>query len=151
MLIREIMKRNPSCISQSATIDKAAQMMEQIGCGILPVVSGEAQGQYSKNPIGVLTDRDLAIRCIAQGRDPRTTTVGEVCTLQALACHEDEPIAQAFETLRKHGVGRLLVQDEGGKLCGIVTLADILARGPRDVWERMSGVKEPKPRNKIAA
>ena len=151
MLVRDIMKQNPCCVSEQTTVADAARAMAQIGCGVLPVTAASAQDQYHKAPIGVVTDRDMVVRCLAAGRDPATARIGEFYSPETFQCRETTTSLEAFKMMRQPKVGRLLVMDEGGKLCGIVTMADILGRVPAEVWEQLPGAKTPMPRNTVAA
>lgn len=139
MQIAQLMKEAPASIPPSASIEQAAARMKEIGCGVLPVAdSGE--------PLGVITDRDIVLRCIAAGRDPRVMTVAECCSEPAICCHEDCSADEAFHTMREHGIGRLVVTDSCGKLMGMVSLADIIARVPKEIWNQLPGAERPMPR-----
>lgn len=151
MQVRDLMKQNPCCVSVQTTIADAAKAMAQIGCGVLPVIASSAEDQYHKAPVGVITDRDIVVRCIAAGQDPQQARVGDYLSAGPHQCSAQTPALDAFHKMREHGIGRLLVIDEGGKLSGIVTMADILGRVPAEVWEQLPGAKAPLPRNKSAA
>ncbi len=146
MDIQQLMKRAPACIEPSASLEQAAAMMNQLGCGILPVTDGTGSGL----PAGVITDRDIVLRCIAQGRDARVMTVGDALTSPAICCDDDCSAEDAFHTMREHRIGRLLVIDARGKVAGIVSLADLIARVPREIWSQLPGAEKPLPRQKAA-
>ena len=140
MRISQLMKEAPVSIAHSASIEQAAELMKQNECGILPIT------QSGLKPAGVLTDRDIVLRCIAVGRDPRVMTVAECCSEPAI-CWDDECSAEdAFHTMRERDVGRLLVLDTQGQLAGIVSMADIIARVPKEIWNQLPGAKKPLPR-----
>lgn len=142
MRISQLMKEAPASIAPSDSVEKAAQKMKEIDCGILPVTDGKT----SRQPIGVLTDRDIVLRCIAVGRDPSVMTVGECCSEPAICCDDDCFAEDAFHTMREHHIGRLPVIDEHGNLAGIVSMADIIARVPTEIWNQLPGAKSPIPR-----
>jgi CBS domain-containing protein len=88
--------------------------------GTLVVVNDE------KQPIGILTDRDLALRVVGHGRDPFGTTIADVMTANPKAIPEETPIEDTLDHMRIHGVRRLPVVGQNGRLVGIVSLDDIL-------------------------
>jgi CBS domain-containing protein len=150
MKVSELMKKNPQCITADASLQEAARTMQRIDCGVLPVC--EKSDQSGKNrPIGVITDRDIVIRCIAEDADYRGATVRDVMTRGTVSCDEDCSVKDAFVQMRSEKVGRLLVTDSKGVLIGILTLADIIARDPQDIWDRLPGAKSPQARQKHAA
>lgn len=142
MKIQELMKEHPRCITADASLKEAAQMMSQIDCGILPVV----EARDGRQPIGVITDRDIVTRCVSDGADPSQTRVQEAMTQDTVCCDLTCTAEDAFELMRREKVGRLLVTDEHGALCGIVSMADIIARVPREIWDQLPGAKGAKPR-----
>ena len=81
----------------------------------------------AKEPVGVVTDRDLVLRVLAAGRDPQTTKIGEIMTQQPKVISEDSPVEAALALMRAGGVRRLPVVDHEGRLVGIVSLDDVLA------------------------
>jgi CBS domain-containing protein len=108
-----------SVLPQTSIVD-AAMVMKTLDVGPLPVV---ADGQL----VGVITDRDIAVRATAKGFDPRTTEVDMVMTRQVVACHEDDDVRTAARLMQEAQVRRLPVVDHSGDLAGIVSL-DALRR-----------------------
>ena len=100
---------------------EAAHRMRERRVGTLVVLNQEEQ------PVGLVTDRDLALRVLAEGRDPRATTVGAVMTANPKTIVEDAPIESALALMKGGGFRRVLVVDRAGKLVGIVSLDDVLA------------------------
>lgn len=115
--VRMAMTPSPVCVGTGTTLQEAARRMQEADTGLLPVLDGNRL-------VGVITDRDMVVRAIALGVDPRTATVGEfqsrhVCTIGPDAtCHE------AVKQMEKHGIRRLLVAD-GGRLVGVLSLGDL--------------------------
>lgn len=142
MRISQLMKESPACVSADASVEQAAQKMLEFGCGILPVTDDA----LSRNPAGVITDRDIVARCIAIGRDPRVMTVGECATYPATCCDDDCSAEDAFHTMRDQAIGRLPVIDANGLLVGIVSMADLIARVPKEIWNQLPGAESPIPR-----
>lgn len=122
--IRDLMTENPSSCERGASVAEAAKVMARENVGPIPIVEG---GRL----VGVVTDRDLVVRVIAEGRDPESTTVGEVASSDLVTLSPDDSLDQALELLAKHQVRRLpVVEDE--RLVGILAQADV-ARHAREV------------------
>lgn len=147
MQVRELMKQNPVCIVPDSSIKEAAQIMTQVDCGVLPV----CESKSDRRPVGVVTDRDIVVRCISEGADPERTMVREALTQDVVTCDEDCTARDAFETMRREKIGRLMVTNERGELVGVISMADIIARVPSEIWNQLPGSREPKARNKLAA
>lgn len=143
MQVKDLMKTNPQCVTRECSVADAAARMAEVECGVLPVVETSAG---SPRAVGVLTDRDIVIRCVVDGSDAKTTKVSDVCTANTVTCTEECDIADAFRTMRSAHVGRLLVTDKDGALRGIVTMADIIANTPREVLDQLPGGERSKPR-----
>src|SRR5438105_12478457 len=88
MQVREIMTRNVEVVSPDATVQDAAQKMRELDAGPLPVCDGD-------HLVGMITDRDIAVRAVADGYDPWTTRVRDVMTPEVISCFEDDDIAKA--------------------------------------------------------
>ncbi len=115
--IRDVMTENPSSCESGTPVAEAAKVMARENVGSVPVVEG---GRL----VGVVTDRDLVVRLLAEGRDPQSTTVGEVASSQPVTLSPDDGLDQALQLLARHQVRRLPVV-EGERLVGIVAQADI--------------------------
>ena len=127
MQLREFMKEKLKTVTGDITLKEAAAIMDAVETGVLPVMEG-SRDNPSDNAIGVITDRDIVIRCVSLGKDPNTTTVADAFTPGTVACMEDETDGDALQKMRDERVGRVLVKGEGNALRGIVSLADIMAR-----------------------
>jgi CBS domain-containing protein len=106
-----------SVLPQTRIVD-AALVMKNLDVGPLPVVEG---GRL----VGILTDRDIAVRTTAEGLDPHTTEVGDVMTREVVACHENDDVRSAARLMQDGQLRRLLVVDDAGNLAGIVSLGDL--------------------------
>ena len=115
--IRDLMTENPSSCERGTPVAEAAKVMARENVGSVPVVEG---GKL----VGVVTDRDLVVRLLAEGRDPQSTTVGEVSSSEPVTLSPDDGLDQALQLLARHQVRRLPVV-EGERLVGIVAQADI--------------------------
>lgn len=123
MQVKEIMSTEVCYIEPATTVKEAAQQMREKDCGFL-AIGKESEGKLS----GVITDRDIAIRSVAEGHDPAIATVEKVQTPEVLYCFEDDSAQDAAENMRNNQVYRLIVlnsKDEK-RLSGVVTLGDIV-------------------------
>lgn len=124
MKIHNVMTREPSCVTPDATVREAAQLMKREDVGIVPVI----ENQSSKTLVGVITDRDIAIRCVADGNDG-TSRVRDCMTSNKIAtCRENDDVDRAMDAMRTEQVRRVPIVDERGALVGIVAQADIMTR-----------------------
>ena len=120
MSVGRICTRVVATASVAETIRAAAERMEAHNVGTVVVVGGD------QGPEGILTDRDIALRCVAKGRDPEDTRVGDLMTRPVRIVHLASPIESALEAMKRWSVRRLAVVDDDGRLVGIVTLDDVL-------------------------
>jgi CBS domain-containing protein len=136
MKVRDIMTRSTQTILLDATIEQAARKMRDANIGLLPVVE---EGKV----LGAVTDRDIVIRSVAEGRNPHLTTVRDVMTEGVLYCYEDQSIAEASMIMEEHHVRRLLVMDAQNRLAGMLTVTDLALKGneklPGHVLNRVAG------------
>jgi CBS domain-containing protein len=118
MKIREIMTPDAQCIRPDETLVDAASLMRQLDVGVLPVCDDEGV-------IGMLTDRDIAVRAVADARDPGCTLVREVMTPETIFVYDDDSVQDALHAMEQHRIRRAPVRNRDGKLVGIVSLGDI--------------------------
>jgi CBS domain-containing protein len=116
--IRDLMTENPRAIDVDKPVAYAAKMMRDEDVGFAPIVEGEKL-------VGTLTDRDIAIRVVAEGKDPQTTTVREVATTGVVTIDPNQDLAQALRLMAKNQVRRLPGVEEDGRLAGVVAQADV--------------------------
>jgi CBS domain-containing protein len=118
MQIRALMSQYIEVIHPDASLTEAAQKMRQVDVGLLPVCEGERL-------VGILTDRDITVRAVAQGCDPRTTRVRDVMTPEVVSCCEDQDVQTAAQLMATRQLRRLPVLDHAQRLVGILSLADL--------------------------
>lgn len=118
MKIKDVMTRGVETVGPNTTVQEAAGKMRSLNVGPMPVVDGD-------RVVGILTDRDIVVRGIADGRDARTTPVREVMTSDVVSCTEDDDVKDAARTMKDRQIRRLLVTDRDQQLKGIVSLGDI--------------------------
>lgn len=128
MKIQDIMTRDPSCVTPDATVREAAQVMKREDVGIIPVVDA----QNSKKLVGVITDRDIAIRCVADGKDTNTSVRDCMSAVNVATCRENDDVDRAMDAMRSEQVRRIPIVDERGSLVGIVAQADIVRKASND-------------------
>ena len=116
--IRELMTRNPATLSTGSTIVDAAKLMRDKDTGIAPITDGDRL-------VGVITDRDIAIEVVAQGKDPQSTKVDEVASQNLVTVDPQQDLDEALRLMAQHQVRRLPVVEEDGKLVGILAQADV--------------------------
>lgn len=125
MRIADVMTRDVASISPDATLQEAAERMRALDVGAIPVVR-------DGRPVGVITDRDLTIRGIADGRTPTDTSVGQLMSDDVVYVRASDYVEDAAEVMQARQVRRLLVIDDDERLCGIVSLGDLALRGESD-------------------
>lgn len=128
MDVAKVMTRKVEIVRPDATLQEAAQKMKAIDVGSLPVCDG-------RKLQGMLTDRDVTVRAVAEGRDPRATKVSEVMTADIVYGRTGQDIKEIAETMASHQIRRLPIVDDNNDLVGIVALGDLAV----DADERLGG------------
>jgi CBS domain-containing protein len=145
VLIKHVMTNDPACCSPDTSLQEVARLMVEHDCGEIPVVDNE----QSRRPVGVITDRDIVCRAIAEGRNPLALTAGECMTTAVVTVTPDMSIEDCCDVMERNQIRRVPVIDAQGCCCGIVSQADIARR----VSERAAGevvVDVSKPRGMTA-
>jgi CBS domain-containing protein len=122
--VRDVMTTRPRCVSPDTPVTEAAELMESEDVGALPVLEGDELA-------GMITDRDIVIRAIARGKDPRGMPVRDVTTRDVVAIRGDEDLSEALKLMATHQVRRLPVVDDSNHLVGVLAQADV-AREARE-------------------
>jgi len=118
MQVKEVMTVKPECVGPDDTLQQAARLMKSLDVGPLPVCEKDRVA-------GMLTDRDIVVRCVAEGKDPRATPVRVAMTEGVSYCFEDDDVSIAAEQMKQKQVRRLLVLNRDKRLVGIVSLGDL--------------------------
>jgi len=121
MQARDIMSRNIRIIPTGTSLRAAAELMRQMDVGILPVSD---KGRI----VGMLSDRDIAVRAVAEGADPSATSAGEVMTESVISCYEDEDARSVAQLMSERGVRRVMVVNRKDEAVGIVSIDDLAMR-----------------------
>ena len=136
-LARDIMTPDPACCSPRTTLDEAAKMMLQNDCGEIPIIDA-----YDR-VIGVITDRDIVCRAVAQGKNPIGYTVESCMSSPVVTVDEDDTLDDIVSTMERHQIRRVPVVSDGGICAGIIAQADVARVGPkREVAELVREVSQ---------
>jgi CBS domain-containing protein len=136
--VRDAMTENPRSIGVSASVVEAARLMREEHIGSLPITDDEAL-------VGMITDRDITTRVVAEAADPQTTSAGDVCSRDIISVEPDNDLEEALQLMGRHQVRRLPVV-ENGRLVGIVAQADIalnLRENEQRTGELVEAISEP--------
>jgi len=138
MKLKDITTKDVKCVRPGDTLQDAARKMKDIDVGPMPVCG------HNDEVVGMLTDRDIAVRAVAKGKDPRTTRVQEVMTEDVIWCFEDQDSEEAAELMRERQIRRLIVMNRDKRLVGIVSLGDMATDGKqKQAAETLQTVSEP--------
>ncbi|KAB0594913.1 CBS domain-containing protein [Cupriavidus gilardii] len=137
-VLRDVMTAQPAFLTQDDTIKRAAELMAQLDVGALPVCDG-------RRLTGMVTDRDITVRCTAAGADPANTKVTQAMTQDVQWCSDDESVDTAREKMAAHQIRRLAVIDKDHQLVGMVSLGDLAVKtgDTGGAGEALEGVSQP--------
>jgi CBS domain-containing protein len=124
MQVREIMTENPVCCSPESSLQNVAKLMAEHDCGEIPVLDEQ------RRPVGVVTDRDIACRAVAQGRDPSQITARDVMSEPVVTVTPEDSVEECCQRMEENQIRRLPVVDEAGACCGMISQADIARQAP---------------------
>ena len=120
----EVMTKNPVCCLPSDTVSKVAELMKSKDIGPIPIIDNE----QTKKLVGILTDRDLALKIVADGRDPKSTKAEEVMTREIVTCLAEDDLQNALDAMSGHKLRRIPVVDNNNGIVGIIAQADVATR-----------------------
>jgi CBS domain-containing protein len=136
--VRDAMSEDPRSIGTSASVVEAARLMREADVGSIPITEGDEL-------VGMITDRDITTRVVADAADLETTSVGDICSRDVTSVEPDRDHEDAVELMARHQVRRLPVV-ENGRLIGLVAQADIaLAGDETKTGELVEAISEPRP------
>lgn len=125
--LKEIMTPNVVVVNSDDTLQSAARKMKERDIGFLPVCDGQRL-------VGTLSDRDITVRAVAAGHDPKATPVREFATPQTVWCFDDEDVGEAAQKMQENKVRRLMVLHRDDKqLVGVVSLGDLAVNGTKEI------------------
>ncbi len=137
--IGEVMTKDPIVLSRDASLAEAARAMRDASVG--DVLVGDGDGLY-----GIVTDRDIVVRCVADGSDPSRVTLGEVCSAEPVTVAPNTAIEDAIDQLRHQAIRRLPVVD-GQEVVGIVSIGDLAME--RDPTSALADISEAPPSQSV--
>ena len=141
--IAELMTHDPITVGPHDSVQRAAQLMDELNVGSLPVCAG-------RRVLGIVTDRDITVRATAAGLDPASTTVELVMSDRVRCCHPQQTPAEVLQQMASVQIRRLPVVDEGNRLVGIVSLGDLAARRPEGVEAALRDISTPSEPDRVA-
>ena len=136
MQIADIMTRDPQSVQPGDTLQAAAQAMDELNVGTLPVCQ---DGRL----VGMLTDRDIVVRSTAAGQDPRKATVADAMTTAVHSVREDAPVQDAVRLMQEHQIRRVPVLDAEDRLAGILSLGDLADAGLLEAAPTLEAISTP--------
>lgn len=123
MQLKDLCVFDVACCTRDITVTAAARLMRENHTGDLIVIDNADE---EREPVGIVTDRDIVMEVLAQGRNPDKTTVGDIMSKQLVIAAESEDASQALQRMVAHGVRRIPVVDDEELVVGVVTLDDML-------------------------
>jgi CBS domain-containing protein len=126
MQAKDIMTESPACCGPDTALPEVARMMVEHDCGEIPVVD------KGKKPVGVVTDRDITCRTVAEGKNPRELTAKDCMSSPVVTVTPETSVEDCCKTMEDNQVRRVPVVDESGACCGMVSQADVAQRGSKD-------------------
>lgn len=126
MNVKEIMTKNPATCLPNANLSEAAKLMLDHSCGEIPVIKAKDNPEL----VGVVTDRDICCRAVAEGKNPLTTSVSDIMSSPVFTITGDTDVAKSCKTFSDKEVRRLPVVDKKNHVIGILSIADIAERAP---------------------
>ena len=125
---KDVMTKDPVCCEPGDSINRVAGIMKQEDIGSVPVV----ESQSSRRLVGIVTDRDVVVKVVAQGRGCDSATVSDAMTPNPASCREDADVGDAMRLMAERQVRRMPIVDGSGRLSGIIAQADVATRVNRD-------------------
>ena len=119
-----MMTKDPICCLPTDTVVKAAQMMKRENIGSIPVIENE----QTRKLVGIVTDRDLALKVVAQGKDAKSMLVESVMTDTLVTCQAEDEIQKALDAMSEHQLRRIPIVNKENKILGIIAQADVATR-----------------------
>ncbi len=124
MKVNQVMTVNPSCCVVTDTVQQAARLMKSEDAGSIPIISDPEIRKLE----GIITDRDIVLKVVAEGRNPQNTPVSEVMTREVITCRFYDDADKALGLMQEHQVRRIPIVNNNGQLVGIVSQADVATR-----------------------
>jgi CBS domain-containing protein len=120
----ELMTKDPVCCLPDSSVAEAAGLMRRENIGPIPVIENER----TRKLVGIVTDRDLALKVVAEGRDAQATKVEAVMTRPVVTCRAQDDLHKALDAMSEHQLRRIAVVDDDNRILGIISQADVATR-----------------------
>lgn len=137
--VKDLMTSDPECCTPETDLRSVAQMMCEENCGEIPVV----ESADNERPVGVITDRDITCRTVAQGKNPLELKAGDCMTKNPVTIKHNADLRDCIRLMEQHKIRRIPVVDDSGRLVGIVSQADIARKIPSKTAEVLREVSQP--------
>ena len=138
--VRDVMTSNPTCCEAKTNLRDVARMMKDCDCGLIPIVENE----QNQKPVGTITDRDIAIRVVAEGKNPLEHTAADCMTTPCISCQDESSLEDCIQVMQENQIRRIVVVDQNGSCCGIVAQADIARKlNSKTTAEVVEQISEP--------
>lgn len=138
MRVSDVMTSNPVCCDAKTNLREVARMMKDQDCGLIPVVDNDR----SKKPVGTITDRDIAIRVVAEGKNPLELTAGDCMSTPCICVCDEDSLDPSIKVMEENQIRRIVVVDKNGGCVGIIAQADLArnlnAKTTAEVVEQIS-------------
>jgi len=128
MKAQDIMAKDPRCVTPRTSVQEAARLMKAEDVGALPVIESDS----SRKLVGIVTDRDIAIRAVADGRDLGSVTVSDVMSKGATTAKASDSVDDVMQVMGREQVRRIPIVDDRDQLVGIVSQADVVRKAKSD-------------------
>lgn len=137
----KVMTKNPICCLPGDSALKAAELMKSQHIGLIPVVADE----QNQKLLGIVTDRDLTMKVVAEGLDARSTKVETVMTHKVITCFAEDDLQKALDAMAQHQLRRIPIVDDNNMLLGIISQADMVTRvnHPKKATAMIKQISEP--------
>ena len=134
--VHEVMTDSPRCVTPETPVSEAARLMKSEDVGSLPILEGQKL-------TGVVTDRDIVIRAVAEGKDPRGMPVREIASRELVTIRPDEDLSEALKLMASYQVRRLPVVEEDNRLVGVLAQADVATEAKeKDFAHMVEGISQ---------
>ena len=137
----DVMTPNPFCCLPTDSVKLAVELMKSENIGSVPVIDNKENQKL----IGILTDRDLALKVVGEMRDARSTQVEAVMTRKVITCRDDDDLQRALDAMAEHQLRRIVIVDSANKVLGIISQADVATRTnqPEKTAEMVKEISQP--------
>ena len=126
--VADVMTSNPECVTESDSIRQVARLMVECNCGALPVIQSEG----NKRVIGMITDRDIVVRVIAEGKSVEGATVADAMSRGVHTVKTDQALDSVYKIMAEEQIRRIPVVDQDDRIIGIVSVADVATEDSQD-------------------